>query len=47
LNGIWDILYVFFMEIKMHELKVLGTSVTEIVKNDGKAICGWNSLNQV
>lgn len=38
LNGIWDILYIFFMGIKFHELKVLGTFVTEIIKNDGKVI---------
>lgn len=29
LNGIWDILYIFFMGIKFHELKVLGTSVID------------------
>lgn len=32
LNGIWDTLDVFFMGIKFHELKVLGTSVIEIAK---------------
>lgn len=38
LNGIWDILYIFFMGIKFHELKVFGTFVTEIIKNYGKVI---------